>query len=65
MTNEYRNRIQSAIKECDRYIAMEGPRAADLRPAEVQKRLEFYISHRAKLQQALDTDSLQELEIAS
>lgn len=44
-----RQRIQRAIRDADRFIALEGERAADLRPAEVQKTLDFYVAHRAKL----------------
>lgn len=46
---EQTRKILQAIEECDRYIAKESPRAADLRPVEIQKLLEFYIAHRAKL----------------
>ena len=49
MTPEYIRRVNEAIAECDRYIKLESPRAADLRPPEIAKRLEFYINHRAKL----------------
>lgn len=50
MTNYQINSIMSAIAECDAYIAKEGARDADLRPAEIAKLLEWYIAHRAKLQ---------------
>lgn len=49
MTKEQERRVMDAITDCDRYIAKESPRAADLRPADVQKRLEWYIAHREKL----------------
>lgn len=49
MTPEYVRRVKEAIAECDRYISLESPRSADLRPPEIAKRLEFYINHRAKL----------------
>ncbi|WP_341667376.1 hypothetical protein [Alcaligenes sp. SDU_A2] len=49
MKEPMRKRILSAIADCDRYIAKEGARAADLRPAEIQRRLAYYISHRDKL----------------
>ncbi len=42
-------RIVEAISECDRYIAREGSRSSDLRPAEVQQTLDKTITHRAKL----------------
>lgn len=44
-----RRRILAAIAECDAYIAKEGPRSSDLRPAETQKLLDFYIAHRSNL----------------
>jgi hypothetical protein len=52
MTN--RNKILQAIAECNRYIALEGARSADLRPADIQKLLDWYIAHRAKLLTMLD-----------
>ena len=42
--------LKRAIRDCDRYINIEGPRAADVRPPEVARLLAFYIDHRAKLQ---------------
>lgn len=42
-------KIQSAIADCNRYIALEDARAADLRPAKVQQILDHAIAHRAKL----------------
>lgn len=42
-------KIFDAIAECDRYIAKEGARSADLRPADVQELLNWYHRHRAKL----------------
>jgi hypothetical protein len=47
------NRIIQAIDECSRFIDKEEKRDADLRPSDTQKLLEFYCSHRAKLQQML------------
>lgn len=44
-----RRRVLAAIAECDAYIAKEGPRSSDLRPADVQSLLDFYINHRASL----------------
>jgi hypothetical protein len=41
--------IRQAIEDCNRYIEKEEPRASDLRPTDVAKRLEFYKAHRAKL----------------
>jgi len=46
---EQTRKILQAIEECDRYIAKESPRSADLRSAEIKKLLAFYIAHRAKL----------------
>lgn len=42
-------RILDAIAECDRFIAKEKPRAANLRPADIQKLLDWYVLHRANL----------------
>jgi hypothetical protein len=42
-------RLSQAIAECNDYIAKESARSADLRPIEIQKRLEWYIAHRMKL----------------
>jgi hypothetical protein len=53
MTKEQSRRILEAIAECDRYIAKEGPRAPDLRPASEAQHLEFCKQHKAKLQQML------------
>lgn len=42
-------RILQAISECDAFIDRESPRRADLRPAEVQRTLDFYIAHKQAL----------------
>ena len=47
--------IKKAIADCDRYIAIESPRSADLRPADVAELLKWYIAQRAKLQAMLAT----------
>ena len=49
LTKENTRRILEAIAECDRFIAKEEPRSADLRPADVAKHLEFCKAHKAKL----------------
>lgn len=49
LTKEQTSRVFQAIAECDRYIAIESPRSADLRPVEIARLLDSYISHRAKL----------------
>jgi hypothetical protein len=49
MTTYQINSIRSAIADCDRFIAKEGPRNPSLRPADVAKLLEWTIAHRAKL----------------
>ena len=46
-------RIIQAIEECDRFIAKESSRRADLRPTDMQQHLDFCISHRKKLQALL------------
>lgn len=52
-TAEAQRRIHQAIADCDRFIAKEEGRAADIRPASVQQHLDFCIAHRVKLQNAL------------
>jgi len=42
-------RLRSAIKECDVYIAKEGPRDPALRPAWAQQALDHAIMHRHRL----------------
>jgi hypothetical protein len=54
MTNSTKQRIIEAIQECDRYIANEGARADDLRPTEIQDRLDWYKELRAKLTKRLE-----------
>lgn len=49
MTAYEHRQVLTAISECDRYIAKEDARAADLRPVEIQTRLAFYKAHREKL----------------
>jgi hypothetical protein len=49
MTKEQGRRIIEAIAECDRFIAKEEPRRADLRPADIAKYLEFCKQHRLSL----------------
>jgi hypothetical protein len=51
---EHRGRLAKAIADCDRFIDLESPRAADLRPPEIQQLLEWTISHRARLQARLE-----------
>lgn len=56
LTNEQRDRIQSSITDYDRYITKEEGRRADLRPVEVQKRLDSYKTQRTILQNLLDSN---------
>ena len=49
ITADKARRIHQAIAECDDFIAKEGARAADLRPADMAQHLEFCHQHRAKL----------------
>lgn len=49
-TMNSRSKILAAIAECDRLIAKEAARAADLRPAHVQQMVDHAVAHRAKLQ---------------
>lgn len=55
MTKEHQHRILDAIADCDRFIAKEEPRRADLRPADVQKMLDHAITHRAAMIRMLAT----------
>ena len=55
LTTEQARRIRDAIVDCDRFIAKEDPRRADLRPADIQKHLDFCKSHKAKLVTALES----------
>lgn len=47
------SRIKIALRETERYIALEGPRAADLRPPATQRLLDKYLAHRDVLQDYL------------
>jgi hypothetical protein len=47
-------RIKQAMVETQRYIDLEGPRAADLRPVAVAELLEKYKAHMIKLQKMFD-----------
>lgn len=49
LTAEQIRRIESSIADCDRYINKEESRAADIRPVDVQRRLEWYKEHRNNL----------------
>lgn len=60
MTPFRRQSILSAIAECDRFIDLEEKRDPALRPADVQKTLDFYKAHKARLQAMLDQVPLSE-----
>jgi hypothetical protein len=47
-------RTQEALEQTIRFIAKESPRRADLRPAEVQEHLDFCITHKVRLEQAIE-----------
>jgi hypothetical protein len=49
LTADQARRVRESIAECDRDIAREAPRDADLRPVDVRERLDFYRAHRARL----------------
>lgn len=49
MTTEQARRVIQAIAECQRFIDLEDPRRADLRPADVQQHLDFCKQHMVKL----------------
>jgi hypothetical protein len=54
-TREQSRRILDAIADCERFIAKEDHRRADLRPASIQQHLDFCKSHKVKLQLMLTT----------
>lgn len=54
LTKTQTSRILEAMAECDRFIAKEEPRAADLRPAKVAQHLEFCKIHKTRLQHMLE-----------
>lgn len=58
-TAEAKRRVIESIAECDRFIAKEQNRSAELRPASVQQRLDFCHKHMAKLQSALSAGFLE------
>lgn len=58
-TKESQRRVLQAIADCERFIAKEEPRAADIRPASVQQHLDFCHKHMAKLQNALEVGFLE------
>jgi hypothetical protein len=43
-------RITAALAECNRFIAIESARSADLRPAETPQLLNCYLAQRNNLQ---------------
>lgn len=49
LTKDQTRRVLEAIAECDRFIAKEEPRRADLRPAQVAKTLAHAKAHKIKL----------------
>ena len=49
MTAETRRKIIESIEETQRFITKEEKRNSDLRPAAVQKTLDFYKAHKIKL----------------
>lgn len=53
MTKEQRRRVISALEETQRFIDKESKRSADLRPAETQNLLDWYVAHKAKLEAML------------
>lgn len=55
LNKDQTRKILEAIRECDRYIAIEEPRNPKLRPEWAQKTLDHYKAHKAKLQNALAT----------
>ena len=51
MTNaEQIRKLTAALAECNRFIAIESAKSADLRPAETQQLLDWYMAQRDRLQ---------------
>lgn len=59
LSPELRARVVRALAETQRFIDLESPRDASLRPASVQKTLDHAIAHKAKLEAALATGVLE------
>lgn len=57
ITPDKARRIRQAIAECNDFIAKEGARSADLRPADMTQHLEFCHQHRAKLLAMLNNEA--------
>lgn len=53
MTAANRRKIVEALAETQRFIDKESVRNPSLRPADVQKTLDFYVAHKAKLETML------------
>lgn len=49
-TAEQIRRLTTALVQCNRFIAIESAKSADLRPAETQQLLDCYLVHRDRLQ---------------
>ena len=58
MTADSIARIQHAIAECDLFIVKEQARSEATRPGHAQETLNFYLRHRARLVEMLDTGIL-------
>ena len=54
LTPGQRISVQRALEGTQRYIDRESARADDLRPADIQMRLEWYKGHAIKLQNMLE-----------
>ena len=49
-TAEQIRKLTAALAECNRFIAIESAKSADLRPAETQQLLDWYMAQRDRLQ---------------
>ena len=49
-TAEQIRKLTAALVQCNRFIAIESAKSADLRPAETQQLLDCYLAHRDRLQ---------------
>lgn len=53
MTADQKRRVLESIQECGTFIEREEKRDATIRPADMQKHLEFCKAHKARLQAML------------
>lgn len=49
LTASQKSRVFQAIADCERFIDKEARRDSALRPADMQKHLDYCVAHKAKL----------------